>query len=205
MRRRPLADDDRVALASAGACCTLRPAPRAIRLAWQAFSPTRFGSTNARIGLGRAHTCVAPRQRRRRTVPRWRRRQRRGTERPGRPRSRSNVVFSRAGGGCSATRPAFARPARGEAARVALAEDLRGRDAVGLRLREVGLELRRHLLGQESGTPSRFHSCRHSSTYAVITPPPLRSSPGPSRPHRGRHATRARPRRVRSRPLFEAL
>src|SRR5436305_240903 len=46
---------------------------------------------------------------------------------------------------------AFAGPVRGEAARVALAEQLGGRDAVGVRLGEVGLELSRHLLGEEVG------------------------------------------------------
>src|SRR4051794_38843303 len=55
--------------------------------------------------------------------------------------------------------PAFAGPRRGEAARIALAEDLRGRDAFGLCLREIGFQLRRHLLG---------HRIRHTQPFPFI-------------------------------------
>ena len=57
------------------------------------------------------------------------------------------------------TSPRSRRPRRSEAARIALPEDLGGGDAVGLRLGEVGLELRGHLVG---------HRIRHTQPFPFV-------------------------------------
>ena len=96
--------------------------------------------------------------------------------------------------------PALARPRRGEAAWIALAEHLGGRDAVGLRLGEVGLELRRHLLGEDVRhaeppplPPALLDVRSHHATSASIVASTESTSPRTSRHARTPSASARRP------------